>query len=156
VEAHWRQHGRAPKLIASFHGLHESYVRAGDPYDAQCERTSALLRERLRLAAGELSLCYQSRLRGEPWLEPDTATTLEALARDGVRHVQVICPGFAVDCLETLQEIAIDARARFVAAGGERFDYIPALNAGTDQVAMLADLVLRHAGDGRTDAAAMR
>lgn len=144
VEAHWRQHPRAPRLLLSFHGIPERYFRAGDPYFCQCQATARRLRERLGLAEDELIVAFQSQVGRARWLQPYTEQVLAELPATGVRHVQVLCPGFAVDCLETLEEIAIRNHARFLQAGGERFDYIPALNAGSDHVNALAELALRH------------
>lgn len=144
VEAHWHQHGRAERLLLSFHGIPERCFRAGDPYFCQCQATGRKLRERLGLGEDELILAFQSRFGRGAWLKPDTEATLVALAESGVRRVQVLCPGFAVDCLETLEEIALRYHARFLHAGGERLDYIPALNAGDEHASMLAELILRH------------
>lgn len=144
VEAHWQRHGRAQRLLLSFHGIPEKYVRAGDPYYCQCQATARRVRERLGLGEDELVVTFQSRVGRQSWLKPYTDATLTALPEAGVRHVQVLCPGFPIDCLETLEEIAITNHARFLHAGGERFEYIAALNDGDDHVAALADLVLRH------------
>jgi len=144
VETFWQRHGRGERLLLSFHGTPESYFRRGDPYYCQCQATARRLRERLGLDEVQAPLAFQSRVGGMPWLQPYTDVTLQALAGEGVRHVQVLCPGFAVDCLETLEEIALANHARFLRAGGERFDYIPALDTGDDHVAALADLVLRQ------------
>jgi len=144
VEKHWHDHGRADRLLLSFHGIPERYVRNGDPYFCQCQATARALRERLDLSEHELVVTFQSRVGRERWLSPYTDESLKALPARGVRSVQVLCPGFAVDCLETLEEIAITNRERFVLAGGERFEYIPALNAGEAHVAALTDLILRH------------
>ncbi|MBN8482205.1 MAG: ferrochelatase, partial [Xanthomonadales bacterium] len=146
VEAHWRAHGRGDRLVLSFHGLPERYVREGDPYRAHCEGTAAALRSRLGLDVTALTVAFQSRVGREPWLQPYTDQMLEALPKQGVRRVDVMCPGFAVDCLETLEEIAMAGRDSFLAAGGEDFHYIPCLNDGVEQVAALAALVRRHAG----------
>ena len=144
VEAHWQGHGRAERLVLSFHGIPQRYFRNGDPYFCQCQATARALRERLDLREGEVVVSFQSRVGREPWLAPYTDEVFGKLPGEGVRRVQVLCPGFAVDCLETLEEIAIRNREYFVAAGGERFEYIAALNAGDDHVAALADLVLRN------------
>lgn len=145
VEAHWQRNGRAPRLLLSFHGIPERNLRHGDPYFCQCHATARRLRERLGLGEEELIVTFQSRVGRAKWLQPYTDATLRELPAQGIRHVQVLCPGFAVDCLETLEEIALANHARFLHAGGERFEYIPALNAGDDQVAALSELVLRHA-----------
>lgn len=144
VEAHWQSHSRAQRLLLSFHGIPQRYFRAGDPYFCQCQATARALRERLDLGEDELSVAFQSRVGREAWLAPYTDQVLKALPKQGVRQVQVLCPGFAVDCLETLEEIALTNRSRFLAAGGERFEYIPALNASEDHVAALSELILRN------------
>jgi protoporphyrin/coproporphyrin ferrochelatase len=146
VEDFRRRHGTADKLLLSFHGIPERYVRSGDPYLDQCRVTAQRLRERLGLAGADVIVSFQSRVGREPWLQPYTDRTLRELPGRGVRHVQVLCPGFAVDCLETLEEIAIAGRDLFLAAGGERFEYIPALNDGAGQVEALLELIRRHAG----------
>ena len=145
VEAHWRHQPRAQRLVLSFHGIPERYFRAGDPYFCQCQATARRLRERLGLEEDALVVAFQSQVGRTRWLQPYTEQVLAELPAAGVRHVQVLCPGFAVDCLETLEEIAIRNHARFLQAGGERFEYIPALNAGIDHVNALAELALRHA-----------
>ena len=144
VEAHWQRHGRAQRLLLSFHGIPQRYFKAGDPYFCQCQETARRLRERLDLREDEVLVCFQSRAGRGAWLKPYTEATLQTLPDEGIKHVQVLCPGFAVDCLETLEEIAITNHARFLRAGGERFEYIPALNDGDDQVAALTDLILRQ------------
>lgn len=144
VEAHWQRHPRAPRLLLSFHGLPERNLRLGDPYFCQCQATARRLRERLGLGEDELIVSFQSRFGRARWLQPYTDATLRELPARGIRHVQVLCPGFAVDCVETLEEIAITNHAAFLHAGGERFEYIAALNDGDDHVNALAELVLRH------------
>ncbi|HJU38805.1 MAG TPA: ferrochelatase [Tahibacter sp.] len=145
VRAHWDAHGRAERLVLSFHGIPSSYVEAGDPYLAQCRTTARLLAARLGLTPDECIVAFQSRVGREEWLKPYTDATLRDLAASGVGSVQVLCPGFAVDCLETLEEIAMENRALFLAAGGKRYEYIAALNDTPAQVDALASLVLRHA-----------
>jgi ferrochelatase len=144
VAAHWQRQGRADRLVLSFHGIPQRYFRAGDPYFCQCQATARRLRERLDLREDELVVSFQSRVGREKWLEPYTEATLAALPGQGARSVQVLCPGFPIDCLETLEEIAITNRERFLRAGGERFEYIPALNSEDDHVGALAHLILRH------------
>jgi protoporphyrin/coproporphyrin ferrochelatase len=144
VEHHWHEHGRGERLLLSFHGIPQRYVRNGDPYRDQCEATAALLRERLGMTDSELLLSYQSRLGREPWLQPYTDKTLEQLPSQGVHNIDMMCPGFAVDCLETLEEIAMEGRETFLLAGGKGFRYIPCLNSAEDQVASIRELVLRH------------
>ncbi len=144
VEAHWQRAGRAPRLLLSFHGIPERYARAGDPYPDQCRASARRLRERLGLAEDAVIVAFQSRVGRTRWTGPYTEDLLEALPREGVRHLQVLCPGFAIDCLETLEEIAIRNHARFLRAGGERFEYIPALNAGAAHVEALGGRILRE------------
>lgn len=147
VEAHWQQYGRAARLLLSYHGLPQRYVDAGDPYLTQCQTTTNLLRERLGIDENQLSMSFQSRVGREVWLGPDTEAVLTQWAAGGVHEVQVLCPGFAVDCLETLEEVAIRYREQFLAAGGTRCDYIPALNESTVHVQALAALIRRHLAD---------
>ena len=144
IERWWAANGRGEKLLLSFHGIPERYVRLGDPYLDQSRRTAQLLRERLQLGEDELIVSFQSRVGRERWLQPYTDATVRQLAADGVRKLDVACPGFAVDCLETLEEIAMQNRDFFVAAGGETLRYVPALNDSTEQVDSLAALVRRH------------
>jgi len=141
ITEHRRAHGATQHLLMSYHGVPERYVAQGDPYRAQCERTSALVAEKLGLAAGEWSVSFQSRFGRDRWLQPYTSEVLAGLPAKGVRSVSVVCPGFAADCLETLEEIGMENRDVFRAAGGETYHYIPALNARPDHVAALAGLV---------------
>jgi len=144
VAAHWQAHGRAAHLLISFHGIPERYTRAGDPYFEQCQATARLLADELLLREGEWSVSFQSRFGPARWLQPYTRTVLEGMPARGVREVSVVCPGFAVDCLETLEEIAIENRAAFMRAGGQRFDYVPALNATAGHARCLAELVAQR------------
>ncbi|MBS0590233.1 MAG: ferrochelatase [Proteobacteria bacterium] len=144
VRAHWQRAGRAQKLLLSFHGLPQRCIEQGDPYLDQCCTTAALLRAKLGLDEKECALGFQSRVGREAWIRPYTEELLDQWPRQGVRRIQVLCPGFAVDCLETLEEIALRDRERFLAAGGESLDYIPALNAEATHVAALAALIRRH------------
>jgi ferrochelatase len=132
-------------LLFSFHGIPRRYAAAGDPYDVQCRATARLVAVRLGLADGRWSVAFQSRVGRARWLLPYTEDRLRKLAADGTR-VAVVCPGFAVDCLETLEEIAIRGAATFIAAGGVDFEYIPALNDDAAQVDCLARLVLHRLG----------
>jgi len=144
VRAFWETNGRAERLLLSFHGIPERYVRLGDPYAEQCRETAALLRDRLGMTESEMLLTFQSRVGRETWLTPYTDVTLGELPRQGVKRIQVLCPGFAVDCLETLEEIAIRGREQFIAAGGERLEYIPALNDDDAHVALMRSLIEHH------------
>ncbi|HWU75002.1 MAG TPA: ferrochelatase [Rhodanobacter sp.] len=144
IESWWATNGRGDKLLLSFHGIPERYVHEGDPYFCQCQATARLLRERLQLGEPQVVVSFQSRVGRERWLQPYTDATVRKLAADGVRRLDVACPGFAVDCLETLEEIAMQNRDFFIAAGGETLRYIPALNDSEGQIHSLAALVLRH------------
>jgi ferrochelatase len=144
VQTHWQTAGRSELLIFSFHGIPQRYVDAGDPYADECEATARAVASLLELDDAQWRLCFQSRFGREPWLQPYLDVTLEKLAAGGLRNVTVICPGFAADCLETLEEIDMENRQRFLAAGGETFHYIPALNASPAHVDALRHLVERH------------
>jgi ferrochelatase len=141
IRAFRAEHGAAERLIFSLHGIPQRYVRQGDPYQKQCEDSVHAVVRALGLADDEWLLTYQSRVGREPWLQPYTDKTLEELAKSGVRHVQVLCPGFAVDCLETLEEIAMQNRELFEESGGERLEYIPALNDSEAHVGLMEQLV---------------
>lgn len=147
IETWWATHGRGEKLLLSFHGIPTRYVREGDPYLAQCQATTRALRQRLGLDESQLLVSFQSRVGREQWLEPYTDATVRRLAAEGIKTLDVACPGFAVDCLETLEEIAMQNEAFFREAGGESLRYIPALNDSPEQVASLAAL-LRRQGAG--------
>lgn len=133
--------GEPDRLLLSMHGIPQRYADAGDPYQRQCEASAAAIATDLGLAKDECMLTFQSRFGREPWLQPYTDKTLEKLAGEGVRHVQVICPGFSVDCLETLEEIAMENREIFEQAGGEKFEYIPALNDSAGHVRALLEVI---------------
>ncbi len=139
-------HGAGERLLFSFHGVPRATLEAGDPYHCQCHKTARLVAEALDLTDAQWQLSFQSRVGWQEWLRPYTDETITALAKEGVGTLDVVCPGFAVDCLETLEEIAMLNADRFTAAGGRQLRYIPALNAGAAHVAMLAGLVARHAG----------
>lgn len=141
VEAHWEKHGRADKLVMSYHGVPLRYLRNGDPYHCECYKTSRLLAERLGLETDAYITTFQSRFGREEWLKPYTDHTLKAFPAEGTKSVQMICPGFSADCLETIEEIGEENREYFMEAGGERYEYIPALNASDDHIAMLTQLV---------------
>ena len=141
VRHHWTQHGRAEKLVVSFHGTPQRYADQGDPYRLQCEQTAKALAQRLELTPEQWVLSFQSRFGRAPWLRPYTDETLRSLAQQGTQHVDVICPGFSVDCLETLEEIAEENADIFRAAGGQGFAYIPCLNDRADHVEALAELI---------------
>lgn len=141
IRAYWDSHGRGERLLFSMHGIPQRYIEAGDPYQSQCQNSIAALVKELELEDDEWLLTYQSRLGREPWLQPYTDMTLEALGEEGVKHVQVVCPGFAVDCLETLEEIAMENAEGFEEAGGEKLEYIPALNDSAEHAEALAAII---------------
>jgi ferrochelatase len=148
VLAHWQRHGRAQdaggKLVMSFHGVPKRTLLLGDPYHCECQKTGRLLAEALGLGPDEYVVTFQSRFGRAEWLQPYTAPTLEALARGGTRAVDVICPGFPADCLETLEEIAMEGRDAFVSAGGKDYRYIPCLNDAPAFIEALVALCRRH------------
>ncbi|HWS77003.1 MAG TPA: ferrochelatase [Thermomonas sp.] len=146
IRAHWAAQGRGERLLLSFHGIPQRLVDGGDPYAEHCEASTRAIAEALGIARDQILLTFQSRFGRERWLQPYTQATLEALARDGVRSVDVACPGFAVDCLETLEEIAVENAHAFRAAGGEALRYIPCLNAGDAHADALAALARADAG----------
>jgi ferrochelatase len=155
VTAHWQARGRTAHLLISFHGIPERYCQQGDPYFRRCQGTARLLADELLLREGEWSVSFQSRFGPADWLQPYTSTVLAGMPARGAREVSVVCPGFAVDCLETLEEIAIENRAIFMRAGGERFEYVPALNARASHAHCLADLIAQRC-QGWTDALSER
>ncbi len=144
IRAYRAQHGDAEKLLFSFHGIPKDYYEAGDPYPDQCRATAQQVAETLALQPGQWQIAFQSRFGKEEWVKPYTDATLKQWGQEGVKHVQVVCPAFAVDCLETLEEIAKENREYFLESGGESYAYIPALNDSPGQVRMLTDLVHRH------------
>ena len=125
---HWQSHGRPDKLVLSFHGVPRRTLLLGDPYHCECLKTARLLGERLGLGKDDMLITFQSRLGRAEWLQPYTEPTLIALAQQGVKRVDVMCPGFTSDCLETLEEIDQEAREAFLHAGGKEFHYLPCLN----------------------------
>ena len=133
------------RLLFSFHGLPKRNLLAGDPYHCHCQKTARLLAERLELPAEHWAIAFQSRFGRAEWLQPYTSALLADWAKAGVKSVDVVCPGFAADCLETLEEIAIENRRIFLDAGGERFRYLPALNDSPAHIGFLVELIGRHA-----------
>jgi ferrochelatase len=145
IEAHLARLSWRPEvLLASFHGLPKRYLLLGDPYHCQCAKTARLLRERLGWSESQLRLTFQSRFGREEWLQPYTDETVRALARDGVRDLAIVAPGFAADCLETLEELNIGARESFLEHGGRNFTFVPCLNDSEDHVRLLAEIVRRE------------
>jgi protoporphyrin/coproporphyrin ferrochelatase len=139
VRRHWESHGESEKLVMSFHGLPQRAIELGDPYETQCLRTGKLLAEALQKK--DYLVTFQSRFGAARWLQPYTEPKLVELARSGVRSVDVVCPGFVCDCLETLEEINIGARHAFLVAGGKDFRYIPCLNESPEWIDALAEII---------------
>jgi ferrochelatase len=144
LHSHWDAEGRAEKLVLSFHGVPERSLSLGDPYYCQCQKTARLLSEHLGIGGSEVLVTFQSRFGKAKWLEPYTEPALRRLAAQGTRSVDVMCPGFVADCLETLEEIGQEAREAFIEAGGERFSYVPCLNDAPSWIDALAVLAERH------------
>ncbi|MDR0275672.1 MAG: ferrochelatase [Burkholderiaceae bacterium] len=144
IRGYWQEHGRPDHLVMSFHGLPERAARLGDPYPEQCRQTARLLAARLELEESRWQLAFQSRMGRARWLEPATQPTLERLARQGASRVDVACPGFVSDCLETLEEIGLQARAAFQAAGGRELHAVPCLNDSPAWIAALTQIAQRH------------
>ena len=140
----WQDGGPGEKLLFSFHGIPQRYFDAGDPYFCQCHKLARLTAEELGLPRERWQVSFQSLFGKEEWLKPYTDKTVEAMARSGIRSIDVICPGFSADCLETLEEMDEQNREIFLHAGGERFRYIPCLNDRPDHMRAIADLTLRH------------
>lgn len=144
VERSFALHGVPDKLVLSFHGIPKRYANLGDDYSQRCEDTARALFAALQLPADKVMMTFQSRFGREPWLTPYTDETLKGLPAQGVKHIQLICPGFASDCLETLEEIKEQNREFFMHAGGEKFEYIPALNDDSAHIDLLQQLVTQH------------
>jgi protoporphyrin/coproporphyrin ferrochelatase len=143
IRGHWAEHGRGERLLVSFHGIPQRLADAGDPYPQHCRAGFEAIVAALGLPPDQARLTFQSRFGREPWLRPYTDDTLKTLAAEGVKTVDVVCPGFAVDCLETLEEISVENAHLFRAAGGETLRYIPCLNAGAAHAEALAALARR-------------
>ena len=133
-------------LIASFHGIPQKYLERGDPYHCHCQKTARLLAVELGLRPEQYVVAFQSRFGRGEWLKPYTRETLASLAKEGMRRIDVACPGFVSDCLETLEEIALEGRSAFLKAGGVEYHFIPCLNERPAWIATLADLVLKNLG----------
>lgn len=144
IREHQSVHGKPDRLLFSFHGLPRKYVLAGDPYYCQCLKTARLIAANLDLDDGTWEVSFQSRLGLQEWLKPYTDKTLKRWAKQGVTHVQVVCPGFSADCLETLEEIAMGNRDLFIKAGGKQYSYVPALNDRPEHIEALCEIIERH------------
>lgn len=144
IKEYWNEHGRPQKIIFSYHGVPLRYLHNGDPYHCQCHKTSRLLADALEITKDEYLTTFQSRFGREPWLQPYTDHTLESLPGKGIKSIQVVCPGFSADCLETIEEIGMENRDIFMEAGGEQFAYIPALNDSKQHINALQALAQKH------------
>jgi ferrochelatase len=144
INGFWVKHGRPDKLVLSFHGLPRRALDRGDPYHCHCRKTARLLAEALGLEPAQFLVTFQSRFGKAEWLKPYTQDTIVALAKEGVGRVDVACPGFVADCLETLEEIGVEVKDAFLAAGGREFNAIACLNENPPWMAALTDLVLAH------------
>ncbi|MDX8394834.1 MAG: ferrochelatase [Mariprofundaceae bacterium] len=141
VRQHWQENEQGDKLLISFHGIPKRYFDQGDPYPCLCKKTARLLAEKLHLEEDQWKVCFQSRFGKEEWVQPYTDETLKQWGREKHGCVDVICPGFSADCLETLEEIAVENRDYFIAAGGKDLRYIPALNADNNHISALVSLI---------------
>jgi ferrochelatase len=147
VREHWMRNPRTTgtyRLIMSFHGVPRYTLDKGDPYHCECQKSGRLLAEALGLSKDEYQICFQSRFGRAEWLQPYTAQTLHTLGQQGVQRVDMICPGFPADCLETLEEIAMEGKTEFIQAGGKEYLYIPCLNERDDWIRALADIATTH------------
>ncbi|HEY5763987.1 MAG TPA: ferrochelatase [Rhodocyclaceae bacterium] len=152
IREHWIKHGEPDRLLLSFHGLPKVLLERGDPYYCECQKSGRLIAEGLGIADERLAITFQSRFGRAEWLQPYTAETLKSWGKDGLNRVDVFCPGFVGDCLETLEEIALEAKSDFLAAGGKTFHYISCLNERADWISALADLAERALGGWPTKA----
>lgn len=144
IRDYWAEHGRADKLMFSYHGVPKSYLTLGDPYHCECHKTSRLIAQALGLSDDEHVTTFQSRFGRQEWLKPYTDMTLKDFPAQGVKSVQVFCPGFSADCLETIEEIGEENRDYFLEAGGERYEYISALNDRPEHIDALSALIVEN------------
>lgn len=144
IEKHIAEHGMPDRLIMSYHGTPELYLKKGDPYFCFCSQTTRLVREKLNLDEERVMLTFQSRFGKAPWLKPYTDETLKSLPAQGIKNIAIICPGFSADCLETIEEIESENRGYFTQAGGEQFHYLPCLNDNPEHIDMMLDVVQQH------------
>ena len=141
VQAFWAKNGRADKLLMSFHGIPKPFADKGDPYPNQCHTTATLLAQKLNLDDDEWAISFQSRFGAQEWLRPYTDELLGEWAKSGVKSVQIMSPAFSADCLETLEELAVENKDNFLQAGGQAYDYIPALNDSDEHIKMMVAII---------------
>lgn len=152
IRSHWAQHGQPEKLIFSYHGVPKRYLLKGDPYHCQCHKTTRLIADELELEPDQFMTTFQSRFGREEWLKPYTDETLKGLPKQGISSIQVVCPGFSADCLETIEEIDEENREYFIQNGGKEYSYIEALNSDPAHIELLVDIIKTqlngwHVGD---------
>ncbi len=145
VRESWEKNGRGDLLVTSYHGIPKRYLTSGDPYHCLCHKTSRMLAEDLGIAKDKIRVVFQSRVGREEWLRPYCDETMKNLPGEGIKSIDVLCPAFSADCLETIEEISGENREYFEENGGERFQYIPCLNDRADHISFLGDLLERHA-----------
>jgi len=151
IQAHWAVHGRSEQLVMSFHGVPARTLQLGDPYHCECHKAARLLAEALTLRKEDYKVCFQSRFGKAKWLEPYTEPTVRQLAKDGTKSVDIVCPGFVGDCLETLEEIAMEVKAAFLEDGGSQFHYIECLNDSPAWIEGLQSLAMQHMSGWRLE-----
>jgi len=144
IKKQWREHARGELLLFSFHGIPQRYIESGDPYFCHCQKTARLVADKLALNPSEWKVVFQSRFGREPWVEPYCSVTLQELPANGIKNVDIICPGFAADCLETLEEIQLENKTLFLASGGKNFNYIPCLNDSNEHINALCEVLTAH------------
>lgn len=147
VRSHWQENGQSDYLLCSYHGIPQRYADNGDIYPQHCQQTTELLAQELGLDSSRIGMSYQSRFGKEEWVKPYTDETLKSLAQQNIASLDIITPAFSCDCLETLEEIAVECKEIFQQAGGKAFHYIPCLNDDDEHIEMMAELVLNHQGD---------
>jgi len=153
IDAHWQANGhltnekldKGHKLFISFHGMPKATLLAGDPYFCHCHKTARLIAAELNLEEDQWEMAFQSRFGKAEWLQPYAAKRFVELPEEGVKNITVVCPGFSIDCLETLEEIAIEGREEFIAAGGQSFDYVPSLNSSAQHVDFMVNRIIENA-----------
>jgi len=144
ISGHWEKHGRNQKLVMSFHGVPQKYITRGDPYQSQCADSAKRIADYLNLKSGEWQLVFQSRFGAEEWLQPYCDQTLKSYPTQGIKSVDMVCPGFSADCLETLEEIEGENKEYFIDAGGEHYSYIPCLNDSDSHAQLMAEIITNN------------
>lgn len=156
VKAHWDKYGKADKLMLSYHGIPKAYWEQGDVYVCLCHKTTRLVAEQLNLSDDEIMTVFQSRFGRQEWVKPYTDETLKSLPEQGVKSVQIMCPAFSADCLETLEEIEEENKEYFLEAGGDSYQYIPCLNDAPEHIDALLDVIKQHSQGWQVEFDALR